>query len=191
MKWRDFSSARAKALASAKPAGALMALATLAMACSPVFNWREVPVGESLVAMLPCKPDRAERSLPIGPATVPIDMAGCEAGGATFAVARLPGGDASQAEARLAAWRQAAKSPWAGAQLAEAPWTLPRAATAPAPWALDVTNAAADGRPAEAHLRWFAGPDGQGGIMLYQAMVLGRPSAADAAETFFDGLRLR
>ncbi|MDN4591935.1 hypothetical protein DBA29_25965 [Xenophilus aerolatus] len=168
-----------------------MALATLAMACSPVFNWREVPVGESLVAMLPCKPDRAERSLPIGPATVPIDMAGCEAGGATFAVARLPGGDASQAEARLAAWRQAAKSPWAGAQLAEAPWTLPRAATAPAPWALDVTNAAADGRPAEAHLRWFAGPDGQGGIMLYQAMVLGRPSAADAAETFFDGLRLR
>ena len=66
-----------------------------------------------------------------------------------------------------------------------------QAASAPAPWALDVTNAAADGRPAEAHLRWFAGPDGQGGITLYQAMVLGRPSAADAAETFFDGLRLR
>ena len=32
-----------------------------------------------------------------------VDMAGCEAGGATFVVARLPGGDASQAEARLAA----------------------------------------------------------------------------------------
>ncbi|HZF83563.1 MAG TPA: hypothetical protein VE084_08685, partial [Burkholderiaceae bacterium] len=72
-----------------------------------------------------------------------------------------------------------------------APWSLPRAASRPAPWSLDVAHAAADGRPAEAHLRWFAGPDGQGGITLYQAMVLGRPSAADAAETFFDGLRLR
>lgn len=182
MKRRDFSSAWAFAL---------MAAALMALACSPVFNWREVPVGESLVALLPCKPDRAERSLPMGAATVPVDMAGCEAGGATFAVAQLPGGDAAQAEARLAAWRQAARGPWTGAQFAETPWSLPRAATAPAPWALDVTDAAADGRPAEARLRWFAGPDGRGGLTLYQAMVLGRPSSADAAQTFFDGLRLR
>lgn len=189
MKRRDFSSARAFLPACAW--AALAAAAVLLAGCSPVFNWREVPLGDSLVAMLPCKPDRAERSLPMGAATVPVDMAGCEAGGATFAVARLPGGDASQAEARLNAWRQAARGPWAGAQLAEAPWAVPRAAAAPAPWALDVANAAADGRPAEAHLRWFAATDRQGAVTLYQAMVLGRPSAADAAETFFDGLRLR
>jgi len=190
MKQRDFSSA-GEGVLPIRRAAVLAAAAVLAVACSPVFNWREVPVGESLVAMLPCKPDRAERSLPMDATTVSIDMAGCEAGGATFVVARLPGGDASQAEARLAAWRRAARSPWTGAQLTEAPWKLPRAATAPAPWALDVANTAADGRPPEAHLRWFAGPDGQGGTTLYQAMVLGRPSAADAAETFFDGLRLR
>ena len=84
MKWRDFSSAGGGVQPMLR-AARLLAAAVPALACSPVFNWREVPVGESLVAMLPCKPDRAERSLPMGAATVPIDMAGCEAGGATFA----------------------------------------------------------------------------------------------------------
>ena len=70
MKWRDFSSA-AGGVQPMLRAGRLLAAAVLAAACSPVFNWREVPVGESLVAMLPCKPDRAERSLPMGAATVP------------------------------------------------------------------------------------------------------------------------
>src|SRR5689334_7855840 len=65
-------------------AAAVFALA----ACSPTFNWREVPIADAgLVALLPCKPDRAERALPLGAESVRVDMAGCEAGGATFAVA--------------------------------------------------------------------------------------------------------
>ena len=76
----------------------LAALAVLAAACTPVFNWREVPVGEGdLVALLPCKPDRAERMLPLGTEAVRIDMAGCEAGGVTFAIAHAEASGPAQA----------------------------------------------------------------------------------------------
>ena len=182
MRRRDFSSVR------------VFALALLACACTPAFNWREVPLGDDLVALLPCKPDRAQRSLPLGDGTVvELEMAGCEAGGATFAVARLPGGDPAQAATRLAAWRQAVKAPWTGAEFTEAPWRLPRAAAAPAPLALDAARSATAGGQGvgEAHWRWFAQADAHGALTLYQATVLGRPSAADAAATFFEGLRLR
>ena len=40
-------------------------------------------------------------------------------------------------------------------------------------------------------MRWFARADAQGRVTLYQATVLGQPSAVDAATTFFDGLQPR
>lgn len=165
-------------------AAALLACALAA--CSPVFNWREVPFDGELTLLLPCKPDRAQRTLPLGEAAVPLDMIGCEAGGATFALARLPAGDPAQASLRAEAWRAAARRPWAGAQLSETPITLPRAAEAPAPVEL-----VAHGPAAEARMRWFAHADARGALTLYQATVLGHPSEADAVATFFEGLKLR
>lgn len=50
---------------------AVLAAVALLAACSPAFNWREVPVaGAGLVAMLPCKVDRATRALPLGAESV-------------------------------------------------------------------------------------------------------------------------
>ncbi|MFZ3118274.1 MAG: hypothetical protein WA159_08145, partial [Variovorax sp.] len=50
---------------------AAFVVAVALSACSPTFNWREVPVGDAgLVAMLPCKPDRATRAMPLGAASV-------------------------------------------------------------------------------------------------------------------------
>jgi hypothetical protein len=155
-------------------------------ACSPIFNWRETPVDDGLTALLPCKPEHAERTLALGPDTAVMRMTGCAAGGATFAVARLPGGDAAQAQVRLAAWRDAVRSQWAGARLDEGPAPMPRAAPVPAPVALSARGAAG-----EARMRWFAHADAQGRFTLYQATVLGRPAAADAIGTFFEGLSLR
>lgn len=153
-------------------------------ACSPTFNWREVPVGDAgLVAMLPCKPDRATRSLPLGSASVAVEVVGCEAGGATFAVAHARAADAAQAEAWLNAWRAATRAQLADARPTETPATLPRAALQPAPVRLDGSG------QAHAHLLWFA-QTRAGGVSLYQATVLGRPSAADAVATFDEGLRL-
>ena len=59
------------------------------------------------VALLPCKPDRAERSVPLGGEPTPLSVLGCEAGGATFALmaAKVPAGRAP--DALLAGWQQA------------------------------------------------------------------------------------
>jgi hypothetical protein len=159
-------------------------VAAVSAACSPTFNWREVPVGDAgLVAMLPCKPDRATRALPLGAATVDVEVVGCEAGGATFAVAHARAADAAQAEAWLTAWRAATRAQLADAQTAEAPVAVARAAPRPAAVRLD------GGNPAAAHLLWFA-QTRTGGVSLYQATVVGRPSSAEAIATFDEGLRL-
>lgn len=61
-------------------------LFTLA-ACSPTFNWREVRAESMpLKAMLPCKPDKGARTVPMAGRQVELQVLGCEAGGATFAL---------------------------------------------------------------------------------------------------------
>ena len=170
---------------------AAFVLAAVALAaCSPTFNWREVQVGDDgLIALLPCKPDRATRNLPLGAEAVAVDMAGCQAGGATFAVAHATAGSAAQAESWMLSWRAATRAQLPGAPVTETAAVLPRAAAWPAPARLD-TQGPASGGPAEAmHVLWFARqrPDG---VSLYQATVLGTPSSAEALATFFEGLRI-
>lgn len=175
-------------------AGLIVAVAGagLMAACSPLFNWREIPVDAQLKALLPCKPDRAERELPMDPegAQATIGMAGCEAGGATFAVAHWPGVPAQEAPARLQMWQAATRLQWAQASIESAPATMAHAAVVPPAqhWQL---SRAGQATPAHAQMRWFTRADGKGGVTVYQATVLGQPSAADAASTFFDGLQPR
>jgi hypothetical protein len=65
--------------------------------CTPAFNWRDVAFdGLPVSALLPCKPDRATRAVPLAGAPRQMVMAGCEAGGATFTVAVVTVQDASQ-----------------------------------------------------------------------------------------------
>jgi hypothetical protein len=169
---------------------ALAAAATLALAaCSPTFNWREVPIADDgLVVLLPCKADRADRALPLGAESVQVDMAGCETGGATFAVAHASAGSSAQAEAWLAAWRAAMRSQLADAQVTEGAAALQRATLAPAPARLDAQPAQKGAAPVQ--VLWFAQSQKDGSVALYQATVLGRPSSPEAAKTFFEGLRL-
>lgn len=167
-----------------------LALASALAGCSPTFNWREVPIGnEGVVALLPCKPDRATRALPLGVDAVTVDMAGCETGGATFAVAHAVAGSPAQAEGWIRAWRAATRSQLAGAPTTETAAVLPRAANAPAPVRLDTPEAEGGASAKPLHVLWFAQqrPDG---VALYQATVIGKPSSADALPTFFEGLRV-
>ncbi|MBO9652352.1 MAG: hypothetical protein J7605_27910 [Variovorax sp.] len=164
---------------------ALIAVAVLLAACSPTFNWREVPIGDAgVIALLPCKPERATRDLPLGTGTIPVDMAGCKAGGATFAVAHARAESAEQAELWLRAWHTAARNQLADAPVVESSPVLARAASSPAPARLDTQGAAA------AHVLWFAHyrPDGKASV--YQATVSGVPSSGDAVATFFEGFRI-
>ena len=164
------------------------------VACSPTFNWREVSLAPAeWKALLPCKPDRASRGVPLGGETLEVQMAGCEAGNATFAVAHARAANLAQADAWLAAWRAGTRAQWqaaTGGQITEAAVVMPRAAATPAPWQIDVRGPGPDGAPTEARVRWFAHAQRDGAVVIYQATVLGKPSADDAVGTFFDGLRL-
>lgn len=167
---------------------ALTAAALLA-ACSPTFNWREVPIAESgLIALLPCKPDRASRALPLGAESVQVDMAGCEAGGATFAIAHASAKGPEQAEAWLNAWHAATRGQLGEAQMTEGLASVQRATATPAPLRLDAQPKQQAAAPVQ--VLWFAQSQKDGSVALYQATVLGRPSLAEAPKTFFEGLRL-
>jgi len=170
------------------PCLAAPALAIVLTACTPTFNWREVPIANGdLVALLPCKPDRAERVLPLGAESITVDMAGCETGNVTFAIAHAETSGPAQAAAWLDAWRAATRNQLAGRELTETQATLPRAAAAPAPLQLEARSAG-DRAPATRML-WFARQH-PGGTSLYQATVIGEPSSREALETFFEGLHL-
>ena len=178
MERRHFSSAGALGL-------------TLLAACSPMFNWREVPLGgDGVLALLPCKPDRASRTLPLGGEAIELEMVGCQAGGATFALARTPVADIAQARTRLAAWRAATRAQWDGASIDEQSASLPRAAAAPEPVALRAQGSTGKGGAAQARMLWFAYAAKGGRLAVYQATVLGEPASAEASATFFEGIHL-
>lgn len=167
-----------------------IALACLATACTPTFNWRELPVGDGdLTVLLPCKPDRAERMLPLGAESVRIDMAGCEAGGVTFAVAHAEASGPAQASAWLDAWRQSTRGRLADRAATESVASLPRAAAAPAPLRLEAAAGEDAVRSPPTRVLWFARQHARG-VSLYQATAVGRPSSPEALDTFFEGLRL-
>lgn len=167
----------------------LAPLVAFFLACSPTFNWREVPIGDDgLVVLLPCKADRATRALSFGSESVTVDMAGCDAGGATFAVAHASAGSISQAEAWMRAWRASTGAQLAGRKLVGSLSPLPRAAASPAPERLDAQDEAAAGSP-QVHVFWFA-QERAGKVALYQATIVGKSLSPEAITTFFEGLRL-
>ena len=170
-----------------------MAVLALLAACNPVFNWRDVPLGDGLLMLLPCKPDRAQREVDLSGQAASLDMAGCTAGDATFAVARMEGGHSpAEARRRLEAWRMAARAPWRSrGQVQESPARVPRAAEMPPAIDLVAEGETGAAGPQQARMRWFAQVDAAGRYTLYQATVLGHPPDAQALETFWEGLRLR
>ena len=98
---------------TAQPAMLFVAfgLAWMAAACTPVFNWRDVGFdGTPVGALLPCKPDRGERTVPLAGVPRQMVMAGCEAGGATFTVAVVNVAEPSKIDAVKAELRAANKA---------------------------------------------------------------------------------
>ncbi|MDZ7939019.1 MAG: hypothetical protein U5M53_12360 [Rhodoferax sp.] len=93
------SSWRARAVAGA--------LAMTLCACSPALNWRTVGLG-SLRFSLPCKPDQAQRDVPLGGTSRALEMRGCEADGALFAISRVVLDRPEEAAELVQAWRTAA-----------------------------------------------------------------------------------
>ena len=173
---------------------ALAALVLLGLAgCQPALNWREARSdAHPLVALLPCKPDKGTREVPMGGSPVPLDMLGCDAAGATFALSHVRLADPAQAGPVLAGWRAAVLSNMRAAGAAqETPFTLSGALALPQSVRIGALGQRADGQAVAAEAVWFARA-GPGGVDVFHAVVYAtRQDAAlmAAADTFFGGLR--
>ena len=158
-------------------------------ACSPTFNWRTVQAdGAAVQALMPCKPDRAEREVPLGAALAPLHMMSCDTGGLTFAVAWVDAGDAARAATVLAAWRRATLAAVrADPALADSPHAAWPALLPGADAVQGLVAQGTDHRGQPIEVRALHAVQGQ---RLYQAALYGPAIPAELAATFFEGLQL-
>ncbi len=88
-----------------------LALATALLACTPTYNWRDVRFETiAMQSLLPCKPDRATRELPLGGQLRQVHMMGCEAGGAMFTITYTELGSEQEAAALVPVWKSASRA---------------------------------------------------------------------------------
>ncbi|MDB5870034.1 MAG: hypothetical protein JWP96_2366 [Polaromonas sp.] len=162
---------------------ALLALA----ACSPAFNWREVrPENTRLSLLLPCKPDKAQKLVPLGGQATTLAMLGCDAGGATFAVAVADVGDAAKAAPVLALWQDLTLANMKAAPSSRQPLSLAvRGASAGVPVVrVAALGQRADGSAVSGQAAYFAQ-----GSQLFQVVMYAPRIDPDVAETFFSSLK--
>ena len=158
----------------------LTAIAVLA-ACSPTLNWREVrPEGTRLALLLPCKPDKAQKTVPLGGPATPLSMLGCDAGGATFAVAVAQLGDAAQAAPVLAQWQSLALANMKAGPAQVAPLKVSGAAAV----LVKAQGRRPDGAVVEGQAAYFAQ-----GAQVFQVVLYADRIAPEVAETFFSSLK--
>jgi hypothetical protein len=171
-----------------RPAAALFLTAmVLLAACSPTLNWREVrPEGTRLALLLPCKPDKAQKNVSLLSPVTPMSMLGCDAGGATFAVAVVQLGDARHAGPALALWQSGTLvNMKANLALVQShPLKLPGADTLPAPVLVTAQGQRADGTAVSGQAAYFA----QGG-QAFQVVLYADRITPEVAETFFSSLK--
>ena len=167
------------------------AVALAAAACTPSLNWREVRLAPTTaVALLPCKPDRAERSVPLGGEPTTLAVSGCEAGGATFALmaAKVPAGRAP--DELLAGWQQAtlANMQADAAHVQRSAYRPIGGLPLPHAQRVVAQGRRGDGRAVAAQAVWSAHAAPAGGVELLHAVMYADRADPAAADAFFDGL---
>lgn len=168
-------------------------------ACNPALNWRDIRVKDTeLVAMLPCKPDAGARVVPLGGRNVSLHMTGCDAGGATFAVAHATVDSASAAPAVLAQWRTATLANMGAVSSRDVPLGGTANGTASSIAAGPVGGGSSglmlvtaqgrrkDGSAVAMQGAWFA-KDAQ----VFHAVVYAERISPEVTEAFFSGLRFQ
>jgi hypothetical protein len=156
-------------------------------ACAPALNWRDVPVGDTaLTALLPCKPEDTERTVPLAGKPQLVMMRSCKADGATYAVGHARLTDPAGAASALAQWRDATRNGLGAQPSAISARPPPDAPALPQMLALQASSDPSQAAAQTLQGVWFArGPD------VFAAFVLGARLTPAATEPFFAGLRLR
>jgi hypothetical protein len=155
-------------------------------ACSPTFNWREVRPEGGLTAMLPCKPDKAARTVPMAGRQVDLQALSCATGGATFALLAADIGDAARAGEVLAQWKTATLSNLRSAAAQESAFRPPGARNLPQSLQVVATGQRADGSKVESHAAYFARDS-----HVFQAVIYSDRLKPEVADAFFSGLRFQ
>jgi hypothetical protein len=154
--------------------------------CSPVLDWREVqPEGGAITAMFPCKVDRHARGVVVAGATTRMHMLVCAAGGITFALSYLDVEVPASVATALAELRSVAAANLGGAESRIAALQVDGMTPNPQAAMLSITGKLPDGVVVQEQAAFFAK-----GLRVYQASVIGAKVSAEAAETFFTGLKL-
>ncbi len=168
-------------------AAALSGLLALA-ACSPTFNWRQVrPENTRLSLLLPCKPDKAQKTVAFGGRPTPLAMLGCDAGGVTFAVAVVDLGDLApppDAVPLLAQWQSLTLAHMKAGAAQRSPLTLPGATPVPPPVLVQAQGQRADGTAVSGYAAYFAQ-----GAQVFQVLMYARQASPELAETYFSSLK--
>ena len=167
-------------------AAALLTGCALA-ACSPTFNWREVRAEPTaLKAMLPCKPDKGARNVPMAGREVSLQVIGCDTGDATFAVMFADLGDAGRAGEVLAQWKEASLSNMHATRSRETPFRPDGALALPQSLQVVASGQRADGSKVESQAAYFAH-----GRHVFQAVIYSGQLKPEVAEPFFSGLKFQ
>ena len=167
--------------------GFLAVCLTALMACNPAFNWRDVRLENSrLSLLLPCRPDKAQKTVALGGQPTALSMTGCDAGGATFAVAVADLGDAAKAAPVLAQWQTLTlanmkASPQATQLVA---LKLPGATSQVPAVLVKAQGQRADGSAVTGQAAYFAQ-----GSQVFQAVLYAGKISPDVSETFFSSLK--
>ena len=180
------------------PARLAVAASLLGLAaCNPTFNWRDVrPEGTALSLMLPCKPDKAEKIVPLGEPPAALRLLSCDAGDATFAIAVVDVGDVSRAAAVLAQWQIGALANMKAPPVGQFPGIsgkgatevvslkLAGAALQPPAVLVKARGQRADGTAVNGQAAYFVQ-----GLQVFQAVIYAAEIKPEVAETFFSSLK--
>lgn len=172
-------------------APALYVLLAGLAACSPALEWRNLALPElGIEASLPCKPERAERSVELAGQPAQVLMHSCEAGGATFAVACAPLAEPSRAGAALRHWRAAVLAAAQAGTARDTPFLPAGALDLPQSVRTVAEVRAPDGSAVQMQAAWFARVRGDT-VQACHAMVYARALPVATADVFFGALALR
>ncbi len=165
---------------------AVLALAGLAglAACNPTFNWRDVrPDGTRLSLLMPCKPDKAQKTEPMAGQPTELMLLSCDAGDVTFAVALADVKDIAKTADALAQWQSAALANMKVTPAA--PGTAFKLnGLASAGVLVKATGQRANGKAVSSQAAYFAQ-----GSQVFQAVMYADKITPDVADTFFSGLK--
>ena len=167
----------------------LLALLLLSVAagCSPKLNWRDVQPGNSgLKLLLPCKPDQGDKIVPLGGRPTKMTMLGCDAGGATFAVALADLGDAPNVPEVIAQWQALTLSNMKAtpATTQSRPLRVPGASEEPAPVLVLAQGQRPDGSAVNGWAAYFTK-----GSQVVQVVMYASAIEPVAAEIYFASLK--